>query len=58
MIKYINVVFGKPVKGEKRKKNEKTLKDSQFKKKNQFSLYTYPIGKSLRLVMPSIPCKL
>jgi hypothetical protein len=36
MIKYINVVFGKPVKGKKRKKNEKTLKDSQFKKKISF----------------------
>jgi hypothetical protein len=32
MIKNINVVFGKLVKGKKRKKNEKTLKDSPFKK--------------------------
>jgi hypothetical protein len=28
----INVVFGKLVKGEKRKKNEKAPKDSPFKK--------------------------
>jgi hypothetical protein len=32
MIKNINVVFRKPVKGEKRKKNEKAPKDSLFKK--------------------------
>jgi hypothetical protein len=32
MIKNINVVFGKAVKGEKRKKNEKAPKDSPFKK--------------------------
>jgi hypothetical protein len=32
MIKNINVVFGKPVKGEKRKKNEKAPKDYPFKK--------------------------
>jgi hypothetical protein len=32
MIKNINVVFGKPVKGGKRKKNEKARKDSPFKK--------------------------
>jgi hypothetical protein len=32
MIKNINVVFGKLVKRKKRKKNEKALKDSPFKK--------------------------
>jgi hypothetical protein len=32
MIKNINVVFGKPVKGKKRKKNENAPKDSPFKK--------------------------
>jgi hypothetical protein len=32
MIKNIKVVFRKPVKGEKRKKNEKALNDSPFKK--------------------------
>jgi hypothetical protein len=32
MIKNINIVFGKPVKGKKRKKNKKALKDSPFKK--------------------------
>jgi hypothetical protein len=32
MIKNINVIFGKPVKGIKRKKSEKPPKDSSFKK--------------------------
>jgi hypothetical protein len=32
MIKNINVVFGKPVKGKKSKKNERAPKDSPFKK--------------------------
>jgi hypothetical protein len=32
IIKNINIVFGKPVKGKKRKKTEKALKDSPFKK--------------------------
>jgi hypothetical protein len=32
MIKNINVIFGKPVKGIKRKKNEKPPKDSSLKK--------------------------
>jgi hypothetical protein len=32
MTKNINVVFGKPVKGIKRKKSEKPPKDSPFKK--------------------------
>jgi hypothetical protein len=57
MIKNINVVFGKPMKGEKRKKNGKSPKDSPFKKQS-ISSDTYPIGKSLRLIMPSIPCTL
>jgi hypothetical protein len=42
MIKNINIVFEKPVKRKKWKKNKKALKDSPFKK-NQFSLDTYPI---------------
>jgi hypothetical protein len=32
MIKNVNIVFGKSVKGKKRKKGEKALKDSPFKK--------------------------
>jgi hypothetical protein len=32
MIKNINAIFGKPVKGKKRKKNKKAPKDSPFKK--------------------------
>jgi hypothetical protein len=38
MIKNINVVFGKPVKG-KRRKNEKAPKDSLFKKQSIFFIY-------------------
>jgi hypothetical protein len=57
MIKNINIVFGKLVTGIKRKKSEKTPKDSPFKKQS-CSFNTYPIGKSSILVMPSIPCTL
>jgi hypothetical protein len=57
MIKNVNIVFGKPVKGEKSKKNEKAPKELRLRN-NQFSSYTYPIGKILRLVMLSIPCML
>jgi hypothetical protein len=32
MIKNINILFGKPMKGKKRKKNEKAPKDFPFKK--------------------------
>jgi hypothetical protein len=39
MIKNINVVFGKHVKGKKRKKNEKAPKDSPFKKQSIFFKY-------------------
>jgi hypothetical protein len=39
MIKNINVVFGKPMKGKKMKKNEKALKDSLFKKQSIFFRY-------------------
>jgi hypothetical protein len=39
MIKNINVVFGKPVKGEKRKKNKKGPMDSSFKKQSIFIRY-------------------
>jgi hypothetical protein len=54
MIKNINVVFGRPVKG-KRVRKIKRLQRTLRLRNNQFSLDTYPIGKSLRLVMPSIP---
>jgi hypothetical protein len=36
LIKNINVIFGKPVKGIKRKKSEKPLKNSPFKKQSIF----------------------
>jgi hypothetical protein len=39
MIKNINAVFGKPVKGIKRKKSEKPPKDSAFKKQSIFFRY-------------------
>jgi hypothetical protein len=39
MVKNINVVFGKPVKGIKRKKIEKSPKDSPFKKQSIFFRY-------------------
>jgi hypothetical protein len=39
IIKNINVVFGKPVKGIKRKKSEKPPKDSPFKKLSIFFQY-------------------
>jgi hypothetical protein len=39
IIKNIKVVFGKPVKGKKRKKNKKAPKDSPFKKKSIFFRY-------------------
>jgi hypothetical protein len=39
MIKKINIVVGKPVKGKKRKKNEKAPKDSWFKKQSIFFRY-------------------
>jgi hypothetical protein len=39
MTKNINIVFRKPVKGKKRKKNEKAPKDSPFKKQSIFFGY-------------------
>jgi hypothetical protein len=36
MIKNINVVFGKPIKGIKRKKSKKPTKDLPFKKQSIF----------------------
>jgi hypothetical protein len=39
MIKIMNVVFSKPLKGKKRKKNEKAPKDSPFKKQSIFFRY-------------------
>jgi hypothetical protein len=36
MVKNINVIFGKPVKGIKRMKSEKPPKDSPFKKQSIF----------------------
>jgi hypothetical protein len=41
MIKNINVIFGKPVKGIKRKKSEKPSKDSSFKKQSIFLRYLH-----------------
>jgi hypothetical protein len=55
MIKNINIVFWKAVKGKKRKKRlQRTLR----LRNNQFSSDTYPVGNSSRLVTPSIPCPL
>jgi hypothetical protein len=39
MIKNINIVFRKAMEGKKRKKNEKTPKDSPFKKQSIFFKY-------------------
>jgi hypothetical protein len=39
IIKNINVVFWKPMKGKKRKKNKKSPKDSLFKKQSIFIRY-------------------
>jgi hypothetical protein len=39
LIRNINLVFGRPVKGKKRKKNEKAQKDSLFKKQSIFFRY-------------------
>jgi hypothetical protein len=39
MVKNINVIFGKPVKGIKRKKRKKYSKDSPFKKQSIFLRY-------------------
>jgi hypothetical protein len=39
MINNINVVFRKPVKEKKRKKNKKALKDTPFKKQSIFFRY-------------------
>jgi hypothetical protein len=39
IIKNINIVFGKPMKEKKRKKNKKSLKDSPFKKQSIFFRY-------------------
>jgi hypothetical protein len=39
MIKNINIIFGKHVKGIKRKKSEKPPKDSPFKKQSIFFWY-------------------
>jgi hypothetical protein len=40
MIKNIKVIFGKPVKGIKRKKSEKPPKDLPFKKQSFFPVLT------------------
>jgi hypothetical protein len=57
MIKNINVAFGKPVKGKKVRKMKRLQRTLRLRS-NQFFSDTYPIGKSLRLVMPSILCTL
>jgi hypothetical protein len=41
MVKNINVIFGKPMKWIKRKKSEKPLKDSPFKKQSIFIRYLH-----------------
>jgi hypothetical protein len=48
MIKNINVIFGKPVKGIKRKKSEKPPKESPFKKQSVFFRYI-PDWKELKI---------
>jgi hypothetical protein len=53
MIKNINVIFRKPVKG-KRGRKPKRFQRTCYLRSSQFSSGTYHIGKSLRLVMPSI----
>jgi hypothetical protein len=49
MIKNINVVFGKSVKGKKWKKNKKAPKDSPFKKQSIFFRYL-PYWKEFEIV--------
>jgi hypothetical protein len=48
MIKNIKVVFGKSVKGKKRKKNKKAPKDSPFKKQSIFFRYL-PYWKKVKI---------
>jgi hypothetical protein len=48
MIKNIDVIFGKPVKGIKRKKSEKPSKDSSFKKQSIFFWY-FPYWKEFEI---------
>jgi hypothetical protein len=55
MIKNINVIFGKPVKGIKRKKSEKPPKDSPFKKQSIFFRYLpywkeFEIGHAIDII--------
>jgi hypothetical protein len=57
MIKNIKVIFEKPVKGIKRNK-ARSLQRTHHLRSSQFSSYTYPTRKSLRLAMSSIPCTL
>jgi hypothetical protein len=57
MIKKIKVVFKKPMKG-RRGTKMKRLQSTLRLRHNYFSSDTYPIRKSSRLVMPSIPCML
>jgi hypothetical protein len=54
IVKNINIFFGKPVKGKKRKKL-KRLQMTRRLRSSWFSSYIYPIRKSLRLTMPSTP---
>jgi hypothetical protein len=57
MIKNIKLVFWKPVKGKKRKKNEKSSKDSLFKKQSNFFRYL-PNWKEFENGHAIIPCTL
>jgi hypothetical protein len=54
MVKKINVVFVKPVKGIKRKKSEKHPKDLPFKKQSIFFRYL-PYWKEFKIGHASIP---
>jgi hypothetical protein len=57
MIKNIKVIFGKLGKGIKREK-VRSLQRTHHLRSSRFSSDTYPIGKSSRLAIPSIPCLL
>jgi hypothetical protein len=57
MIKNINVIFGKPLKGIKRKKSKNPLKDSPFKKQPIFFRYL-PYWEELEFIKSLIPSTL
>jgi hypothetical protein len=55
MIKNINVIFGKSVKGKRGRKLNR-LQRTHHLRSSRFSSGTYHIGKSSRLATPLIPC--